>query len=135
MSPSVRTQIETSAAPPATGAYSQAIRAGNLVFVAGQLGADPTTGELADGVAAQAERVLLNLSAVLDAAGTSLDRVVKTTVFLSDMIGGNVVDQLHHVPASTSTARTMYSSTVTSVRRSKLMSRNCPSHRARQVSS
>ena len=55
----MRTQIETSAAPPATGAYSQAIRAGNLVFVAGQLGADPTTGELADGVAAQAERVLL----------------------------------------------------------------------------
>ena len=67
----MRTQIETSAAPPATGAYSQAIRAGNLIFVAGQLGADPATGELADGVAAQAERVLLNLTAVLDAAGAS----------------------------------------------------------------
>ena len=101
MSPSVRTQIETSAAPPATGAYSQAIRAGNLVFVAGQLGADPTTGDMADGVAAQAERVLLNLSAVLDAAGTSLDRVVKTTVFLSDMANFAVVNEAYarHFPA------------------------------------
>jgi 2-iminobutanoate/2-iminopropanoate deaminase len=101
VSPSVRTQIETSAAPPATGAYSQAIRAGNLVFVAGQLGADPTTGDLADGVAAQAERVLLNLSAVLDAAGTSLDRVVKTTIFLSDMANFAVVNEAYarHFPA------------------------------------
>ena len=101
MSRSVRTQIETSAAPPATGAYSQAIKAGNLVFVAGQLGADPTTGELADGVAAQAERVLLNLSAVLDAAGASLDRVVKTTIFLSDMANFAVVNEAYarHFPA------------------------------------
>lgn len=101
MSHSVRNQIETSAAPPASGAYSQAIRAGNLIFVAGQLGADPATGELADGVAAQAERVLLNLTAVLDAAGASLDRVVKTTIFLSDMANFATVNEAYarHFPA------------------------------------
>ena len=101
MSHSVRTQIETSAAPPASGAYSQAIRSGNLIFVAGQLGADPATGELADGVAAQAERVLLNLTAVLDAAGASLDRVVKTTIFLSDMANFATVNEAYarHFPA------------------------------------
>ena len=101
MTHSVRTQIETSAAPPASGAYSQAIRAGNLIFVAGQLGADPATGELADGVAAQAERVLLNLTAVLDAAGASLDRVVKTTIFLSDMANFATVNEAYarHFPA------------------------------------
>ncbi|HEY7848358.1 MAG TPA: Rid family detoxifying hydrolase [Candidatus Limnocylindria bacterium] len=97
----MRTQIETSAAPPATGAYSQAIRAGGFVFAAGQLGADPATGELADGVAAQAERALLNLTAVLDAAGVSLDRVVKTTIFLSDMANFAAVNEAYarHFPA------------------------------------
>jgi 2-iminobutanoate/2-iminopropanoate deaminase len=96
----VRTQIETSAAPPASGAYSQAIRAGSFVFAAGQLGADPATGELADGAAAQAERALLNLTAVLDAAGVSLDRVVKTTVFLSDMANFAAVNDAYgrHFP-------------------------------------
>lgn len=95
MTDSVRTQIETSAAPPASGPYSQAIRAGNLVFAAGQLGADPTSGELAEGVAAQADRALLNLAAVLDAAGASLDRVVKTTVFLSDMASFATVNEAY----------------------------------------
>ena len=91
----VRTQIETSAAPPAMGPYSQAIRSGNLIFAAGQLGSDPTTGELAEGAAAQAERALLNLTAVLDAAGASLDRVVKTTVFLSDMANFATVNEVY----------------------------------------
>ena len=91
----VRTQIETSAAPPAGGPYSQAIRSGNLIFAAGQLGSDPTTGDLAEGAAAQAERALLNLSAVLDAAGASLDRVVKTTVFLSDMANFATVNEVY----------------------------------------
>jgi 2-iminobutanoate/2-iminopropanoate deaminase len=91
----VRTQIETSAAPPASGPYSQAIRAANLIFVAGQLGADPATGELADGAAAQANRALRNLTAVLDAAGASLDRVVKTTVFLSDMANFAAVNEVY----------------------------------------
>jgi 2-iminobutanoate/2-iminopropanoate deaminase len=82
---SLRTPVETNAAPAAIGPYSQAIRAGDLVFTAGQVGADPASGELAEGVAAQADRVLRNLSAILDAAGTSLERVVKTTIFLTDI--------------------------------------------------
>jgi len=81
----VRTQVMTNAAPAAIGPYSQAIQAGGLVFTAGQLGLDPTGGELAAGAAAQADRALRNLSAILDAAGTSLGRVVKTTIFLADM--------------------------------------------------
>jgi len=80
-----RSSVETNAAPSAIGPYSQGMRAGGLVFTAGQVGSEPSTGVLAEGVAAQADRALRNLSAVLDAAGTSLDRVVKTTVFLIDM--------------------------------------------------
>ena len=101
MTEGVRTQIETSAAPAASGPYSQAIKAGNLIFVAGQLGADPATGELADGAGAQAQRALLNVTAVLDAAGVSLDRVVKTTVFLSDMANFATVNEAYasHFPA------------------------------------
>jgi 2-iminobutanoate/2-iminopropanoate deaminase len=79
-------QVETGGAPAAIGPYSQGIRAGGLVFTAGQLGLDPANGNLvAGGVAEQTDRALRNLTAVLDAAGVSLDRVVKTTVFLSDM--------------------------------------------------
>ena len=81
----MRIAVETTAAPAAIGPYSQAIRNGELVITAGQIGADPTTGELADGVAAQAERALRNLTAILDAAGTTPERVIKTTIFLADM--------------------------------------------------
>jgi 2-iminobutanoate/2-iminopropanoate deaminase len=80
-----RRAIATSAAPGAAGAYSQAIATDDLVFCAGQLGIDPATGELADGVEAQTERVLRNLEAVLDAAGCTLADVVKTTCFLADI--------------------------------------------------
>lgn len=80
-----RRAISTSAAPPAAGPYSQAIATDDLVFCAGQLGTDPATGEMADGVEAQAERALRNLQAVLDAAGCTLADVVKTTCFLADI--------------------------------------------------
>jgi 2-iminobutanoate/2-iminopropanoate deaminase len=81
-----RSSVSTSAAPAAVGPYSQAIVAGDLVFCAGQIGLDPATGELVEGgVEAQAERVLRNLSAVLDAAGCQFAEVVKTTVFLADI--------------------------------------------------
>jgi 2-iminobutanoate/2-iminopropanoate deaminase len=92
---SVRTQVMTNAAPAAIGPYSQAIQAGGLVFTAGQLGLDPTAGELADGAAAQADRALRNLSAILDAAGTSLERVVKTTIFLADMADFAAVNEVY----------------------------------------
>jgi 2-iminobutanoate/2-iminopropanoate deaminase len=80
-----RRAVTTNAAPPAAGPYSQAIEADELVFCAGQLGADPTTGELADGVEAQTEQALRNIQAVLDAAGCSFGDVVKTTCFLADI--------------------------------------------------
>ena len=80
-----RQAITSSGAPAALGPYSQAIASGDLVFCAGQLGLDPATGELADGVEAQAERALRNLAAVLDAAGCSFSDVVKTTIFLADI--------------------------------------------------
>jgi 2-iminobutanoate/2-iminopropanoate deaminase len=81
----VRSAVQTTAAPAAIGPYSQAIRSGELVLTAGQIGLDPSTGELVEGVAQQADRALRNLTAILDAAGTSPERVIKTTVFLADM--------------------------------------------------
>lgn len=80
-----RQAVSTSGAPPAAGPYSQAIAAGDLVFCAGQVGTDPSTGQLADGVLAQAEQALRNLQAVLDAAGSTFADVVKTTCFLADI--------------------------------------------------
>jgi 2-iminobutanoate/2-iminopropanoate deaminase len=82
----VRERIQTNNAPAAIGPYSQAIRAGEFVFVSGQIAIDPATGQFVPGtVAEQTERVFNNLAAVLEAAGSSLDKIVKTTVFLADM--------------------------------------------------
>ncbi len=78
--------VTTNNAPGAIGPYSQAIKAGGMVFCSGQIPIDPATGEfVSDVVAEQTEQVLKNLSEVLSAAGSSLDNVVKTTVFLADM--------------------------------------------------
>jgi len=82
----VRQVIATDTAPKAIGPYSQAIRSGGLLFLAGQIALDPGTMQLVEGdIGKQTERVLENIKAVLAAAGSSLDRVVKTTVFLKDM--------------------------------------------------
>jgi len=82
----VRVKVQTDNAPAAIGPYSQGIRAGNLVFVSGQIPIDPATGQFVEGgVAEQTEQVLKNLGAVLHAAGSSLSQVVKTTVFLAEM--------------------------------------------------
>lgn len=81
-----REVISTPNAPAAVGPYSQAVRVGNLVFTAGQIAIDPKLGRLIEGdVAAQTRQVLKNLTAVLEAAGSSLTQVVKTTVFLQDI--------------------------------------------------
>jgi 2-iminobutanoate/2-iminopropanoate deaminase len=78
--------IETVGAPRAIGPYSQAIRYGDLLFTAGQIALDPETGEMVEGdVRAQADRVLRNLGAVLEAGGASFQSVLKATVFLRDM--------------------------------------------------
>jgi 2-iminobutanoate/2-iminopropanoate deaminase len=78
--------IRTDKAPGAVGPYSQAIKVGNLLFLSGQVGLDPATGKLAgDDVGTQLEQVIHNITAVLEAAGSSLQQVVKATVFLYDM--------------------------------------------------
>ena len=78
--------VATPNAPRAIGPYSQATRAGGLLFTAGQVGFDPATGELVDGgIAEQTERVLSNIRAILQASGLDMANVVKTTVFLVDM--------------------------------------------------
>ncbi len=81
-----REQIKTPHAPAAIGPYSQAIKTGSMIFTAGQIPLDPTTGQMVSAdIQAQTERVLENLRAVLTAAGASLETVVKTTVFLKSM--------------------------------------------------
>ena len=83
---SAREVIATSAAPGAIGPYSQAIASGGYVFTSGQIGLDPSTGQLVDGdAAAQTRQVMTNVRAVLEAAGVTFDHVVKTTIFLVDM--------------------------------------------------
>ena len=82
----MRQAIATDSAPKAIGPYSQAIKAGNLLFCSGQIPLDPATSALIEGdIAAQTRRVFANIEAILAAAGTGFDRVVKTTVFLADM--------------------------------------------------
>jgi 2-iminobutanoate/2-iminopropanoate deaminase len=81
-----RTAVSTPNAPQAIGPYSQAIRAGDLLFVSGQIPLDPATGQLVEGdIRAQTARVLTSLAAILTAAGSSIDAVVRTTVFLADL--------------------------------------------------
>ena len=82
----MKESIQTESAPKAIGPYSQAVVHNGLAYLSGQIPLDPATQQLIDGdIAAQTERVLENLKAVLAACGSSLDRVLKTTVFLADM--------------------------------------------------
>lgn len=77
--------IQSAAAPAAIGTYSQAIRAGDQVYLSGQIGLDPATGQLVAGIDAQVERVFANLRAVAEAAGGGFDAVVRLTVYLTDL--------------------------------------------------
>jgi 2-iminobutanoate/2-iminopropanoate deaminase len=82
----MRTAVSTEKAPKAIGPYSQAVRAGQLLFISGQIPIDPATGSLIAGdIAAMTHRVFANIREILAAAGASLDQVVRTTVFLADM--------------------------------------------------
>jgi 2-iminobutanoate/2-iminopropanoate deaminase len=91
-----RRAIRTDTAGGAIAAYSQAMVGGGLVFVAGSLGVDPATGELVDGGAGeQATQAVANLTAILDAAGSSLDRILKTTIFLVDMEDFSAVNEAY----------------------------------------
>ena len=77
--------ISTDKAPGAIGPYSQAVRVGDMLFVSGQIPLDPRTGKFPEGIEAQARQSLTNLRSILEAAGGTMDSIVKTTVFLSDM--------------------------------------------------
>jgi 2-iminobutanoate/2-iminopropanoate deaminase len=87
--------ISTDAAPKPVAAYSQAIEANGFIFCSGQVGLDPASGALADGVEAQAENVFKNLGAVLEAAGSGFDRVVKVTLYLQDLAAFGAVNQIY----------------------------------------
>ena len=88
--------ISTENAPGAIGPYSQAVVTGNMVFCSGQIPIDPATGQfVSEDVAEQTEQVLKNLSAVLEAAGSNLNNVVKTTVFLADMNDFTAMNEIY----------------------------------------
>ncbi len=92
----MRARVDTDRAPGALGPYSQAVRAGDWVFLSGQIGLDPATGELVQGgAAAQAERALENLSAVLDEAGLSFADVVRTSIYLVDLNDFSAVNEIY----------------------------------------
>lgn len=88
-------QVATTKAPGAIGPYSQAITAVSWVYTSGQLGLNPETGNLAEGVQEQARQALSNVQAILEEAGASLDHVVKTTVFLKDMNDFAAVNEVY----------------------------------------
>jgi 2-iminobutanoate/2-iminopropanoate deaminase len=104
MATEAKAVVRTDAAPaPFQGAqYSQAIKAGEFVFVSGQLGLKPDHGEITGGIEEQTEQVFANLAAILAEAGTSLDRLVKTTVFLADLGDFGAMNEVYarHVGAS-----------------------------------
>src|SRR5579871_1795554 len=83
--PFMKTPIQAKDAPAAIGTYSQAVRAGDTVYVSGQIGLDPASMQLAEGIDAQTHRVFRNLAAVADAAGLSLEHAVRMTVYLTDL--------------------------------------------------
>jgi 2-iminobutanoate/2-iminopropanoate deaminase len=87
--------VKTSSAPEALGPYSQAVKSGNYLFCSGQLGLDPATGDLLQGIGPQTQQAMANLSAVLTAGGTSFDKVVKTTIFLVNMGDFAAVNEIY----------------------------------------
>ncbi len=91
----MRETITANSAPAAIGPYSQAVRAGDFVFTSGQLGVDPQTSKLREGVAEQAEQALINLEAVLAASGYTFANVVKTTIFVTNMADFQVINGIY----------------------------------------
>lgn len=93
--------IETEYAPAAIGPYSQAVQIGETLYISGQLPIDLHSGQLAKGITAQTERVLGNLEAILQSEGLTLDNLLKTTIFLSDMDDFATVNEIYgkHIPA------------------------------------
>lgn len=110
--------VHTPAAPAPVGPYSQAIIANGLIFTAGQTGVNPSTGKLVDGVQEQTRQTLENIRAILEAAGSGLDKVVKTTVFLQNMSEFAAMNEVYASFSPSSRPRA-----------ARLRSPNCPSAR------
>ena len=92
----MREAVQTTHAPAAIGPYSQAVRAGSFLFISGQIPLDPGTGQITEGgIGAQTHRVMRSLGAILEAAGAGYDRVVRTTVFLTDLADFEVVNEVY----------------------------------------
>jgi len=92
----MREAVQTTHAPAAIGPYSQAVRAGSFLFISGQIPLDPGTGQITEGgIGAQTHRVMRSLGAILEAAGADYDRVVRTTVFLTDLADFEVVNEVY----------------------------------------
>jgi len=87
--------ISTQSAPAAVGPYSQAVRTEQFLFLSGQLGLDPQSGKLKEGVEAQTRQILANLRAVLEAGGSSMEQIVKTTLFLTNMADFATVNSIY----------------------------------------
>lgn len=95
-----RRRISTENAPAALGPYSQAVVANGFVFCSGTVGVDPHTGAVLEGVAEQTEQALLNLAAILEAAGSSLEQLVKTTIFYANVEDFSTINEVYgrHMP-------------------------------------
>ena len=92
----MREAVQTTHAPSAIGPYSQAVRAGSFLFISGQIPLDPESGQVTEGgIGAQTHRVMRSLGAILEAAGAGYDRVVRTTVFLTDLADFEVVNEVY----------------------------------------
>jgi len=88
-------EIHTENAPAAIGPYSQAIKAGDFIYVSGQIGVDPTNGEVVDGIESQTHQVLKNIQAILTEAGTDFSKVVKFTIYLASMNDFGIVNEIY----------------------------------------
>lgn len=88
-------EIHTKNAPAAIGPYSQAIQAGDFIYVSGQIGINPASGEVVEGIEAQTKQVMENLTAILTEAGTNFSQVVKFTIFLNDMNNFSTVNEIY----------------------------------------
>ena len=91
----MKTVISTEKAPGAIGPYSQAINTGSMIFVSGQLPLDPATGAFPEGIAAQTRQSLTNVKNILESVGSSMDKVCKTTVFLSDIANFGAMNEVY----------------------------------------
>lgn len=88
-------EVKTANAPAAIGPYSQAIKTGNLLFTSGQIPIDPATGQIPEGVEAQAEQALTNVKNLIEAAGASIENTIKTTVFIKNMDDFGKINEIY----------------------------------------